>query len=45
VVPAVLDVAPVTLSLVVGGAILWVVGGVLIGLVAAAPAAASSIAR
>jgi len=36
VVPAVLDVAPVTLSLVVGGAILWVVGGVLIGLVAAA---------
>ena len=36
VVPAVIDVAPVTLSLVVGGAILWVVGGVLIGLVAAA---------
>jgi len=36
VVPAVLDVAPVTLSLVVGGAILWVIGGVLIGLVAAA---------
>ena len=36
VVPAVLDVAPVTLSLVVGGAVLWVVGGVLIGLVAAA---------
>ncbi len=36
VVPAVLDVAPVTLSLVVGAAILWVVGGVAIGLVAAA---------
>ena len=36
VVPAVIDVAPVTLSLVVGAAILWVVGGVVIGLVAAA---------
>jgi peptide/nickel transport system permease protein len=36
VVPAILDVVPVTLSLVVGAAILWVVGGVLIGLVAAA---------
>jgi peptide/nickel transport system permease protein len=36
VVPAVLEVAPVTLSLVVGGAILWLVGGVLIGLIAAA---------
>ena len=36
VVPAVIDVAPVTLSLVVGAAILWVVGGVIIGLVAAA---------
>jgi peptide/nickel transport system permease protein len=36
VVPAVLQVAPVTLSLVFGAAILWVVGGVLIGLVAAA---------
>jgi peptide/nickel transport system permease protein len=36
VVPAVLDVAPVTLSLVFGAAVLWVVGGVAIGLVAAA---------
>jgi peptide/nickel transport system permease protein len=32
----VIDVAPVTLSLVVGAAILWVIGGVVIGLVAAA---------
>ena len=36
VVPAVFDVAPVTLSLVTGAAILWVIGGVVIGLVAAA---------
>jgi peptide/nickel transport system permease protein len=36
VVPAVLQVAPVTLSLVTGAAILWVVGGLLMGLVAAA---------
>ena len=36
VVPAVMEVAPVTLSLVVGGAILWLVGGVVIGLIAAA---------
>src|SRR6185295_17462567 len=36
VVPAVIDVVPVTLSLVVGAAILWVIGGVVIGLVAAA---------
>jgi peptide/nickel transport system permease protein len=36
VVPAVLNVAPVTLSLVFGAAVLWVVGGVAIGLVAAA---------
>jgi peptide/nickel transport system permease protein len=36
VVPAVIDVAPVTLSLVLGAAILWVIGGVVIGLVAAA---------
>jgi peptide/nickel transport system permease protein len=36
VVPAVLDVVPVTLSLVVGAAVLWVVGGVVIGLLAAA---------
>lgn len=36
VVPAVLAVAPVTLSLVIGAAILWVVGGIAIGLIAAA---------
>jgi peptide/nickel transport system permease protein len=36
VVPAVIDVAPVTLSLVTGAAVLWVVGGVVIGLLAAA---------
>jgi peptide/nickel transport system permease protein len=36
VVPAVIAVAPVTLSLVVGAAILWVVGGIAIGLIAAA---------
>jgi peptide/nickel transport system permease protein len=36
VVPAVIDVVPVTLSLVLGAAILWVIGGVIIGLVAAA---------
>jgi peptide/nickel transport system permease protein len=36
VVPAVLAVAPVTLSLVVGAAILWITGAVAIGLIAAA---------
>ena len=36
VVPAVLDTIPVTLSLVIGAAVLWVVFGMLIGLVAAA---------
>jgi peptide/nickel transport system permease protein len=36
VVPAVLDTVPVTLSLVIGAAILWVVFGLLIGLAAAA---------
>jgi peptide/nickel transport system permease protein len=36
VIPAVMDVVPVTLSLVIGAALLWVVGGVLIGVVAAA---------
>jgi peptide/nickel transport system permease protein len=36
VVPAVLNVVPVTLSLVIGAAVLWVVGGVAIGLLAAA---------
>jgi peptide/nickel transport system permease protein len=36
VVPAVIAVAPVTLSLVTGAAVLWVIGGMLIGLVAAA---------
>ena len=36
VVPAVLDTIPVTLSLVIGAAILWVVFGLLIGITAAA---------
>jgi peptide/nickel transport system permease protein len=36
VIPAVLKVVPVTLSLVIGGALLWMVGGILIGLIAAA---------
>ena len=36
VVPAVLDTIPVTLSLVIGAAILWVVFGLLIGIAAAA---------
>ena len=36
VVPAVLAVAPVTLSLVFGAAVLWVIGGIAIGLIAAA---------
>jgi peptide/nickel transport system permease protein len=36
VVPAVMAVIPVTLSLVIGGAVLWMVGGILIGLIAAA---------
>lgn len=36
VVPAVLDTVPVTLSLVIGAAVLWVVFGMLIGLAAAA---------
>jgi peptide/nickel transport system permease protein len=36
VVPAVLAVAPVTLSLVIGAAILWITGAVVIGLLAAA---------
>ncbi|WP_373502979.1 ABC transporter permease [Aestuariivirga sp.] len=36
VVPAVMDTIPVTLSLVIGAAVLWVVFGLLIGLVAAA---------
>lgn len=36
VVPAVLDTIPVTLSLVIGAAVLWVVFGMLIGIVAAA---------
>jgi peptide/nickel transport system permease protein len=36
VVPAVLDTVPVTLSLVIGAAILWVIFGMLIGIVAAA---------
>ena len=36
VIPAVTAVVPVTLSLVIGGALLWMVGGILIGLIAAA---------
>ncbi len=36
VVPAVLDTVPVTLSLVIGAAVLWVVFGLIIGLAAAA---------
>ena len=36
VVPAVLAVAPVTLSLVLGAAVLWIIGGLAIGLAAAA---------
>jgi peptide/nickel transport system permease protein len=36
VVPAVFAVAPVTLSLVLGAAVLWIIGGLVIGLVAAA---------
>lgn len=36
VVPAVLQAAPITLSLVVGGAVFWVIGALVIGLVAAA---------
>src|SRR5688500_683900 len=36
VVPAVLDTIPVTLSLVIGAAILWVVFGMLVGLITAA---------
>ena len=36
VVPAVLDTIPVTLSLVIGAAVLWVVFGLLIGITAAA---------
>lgn len=36
VIPAVLDTIPVTLSLVIGAAILWVVFGLLVGLIAAA---------
>ena len=36
VVPAVMDTIPVTLSLVIGAAVLWVVFGMLIGIVAAA---------
>ena len=36
VIPAVLDTVPVTLSLVIGGAILWVIFGLIVGLAAAA---------
>jgi peptide/nickel transport system permease protein len=36
VVPQLVQAMPVTLSLVIGGAILWVIGGILVGLAAAA---------
>lgn len=36
VVPAVLQAAPITLSLVIGGAVLWILGGITIGVLAAA---------
>lgn len=36
VVPAVIDTIPVTLSLVIGAAVLWVIFGMLVGLIAAA---------
>jgi peptide/nickel transport system permease protein len=36
VVPAVLDTIPVTLSLVIGAAVLWIIFGILIGTIAAA---------
>ncbi len=35
VVPAVMDAAPVTLSLVAGAAVLWVIGGIFVGVLAA----------
>ncbi len=36
VVPAVMQAAPITLSLVLGGAVLWVIGSITIGVIAAA---------
>jgi peptide/nickel transport system permease protein len=36
VIPEILDAAPITLSLVTGAAVLWVVGGLLLGVIAAA---------
>ncbi|RUZ76003.1 ABC transporter permease [Mesorhizobium sp. M7A.F.Ca.US.006.01.1.1] len=36
VVPAVMEAIPVTLSLVLGAAVIWLVGGVLVGVIAAA---------
>lgn len=38
VIPLVLEATPITLSLVLGAAVLWVVGGILLGVVAAATA-------
>jgi peptide/nickel transport system permease protein len=35
VIPQLVDATPVTLSLVIGGAILWVIGGIVVGLAAA----------
>jgi peptide/nickel transport system permease protein len=36
VVPQLVEATPVTLSLVIGGAVLWVIGGIVVGLAAAA---------
>jgi peptide/nickel transport system permease protein len=36
VIPQLVDATPVTLSLVIGGAVLWVIGGIVVGLAAAA---------
>jgi peptide/nickel transport system permease protein len=36
VIPQLVDATPVTLSLVIGGAVLWVIGGIFVGLAAAA---------
>jgi peptide/nickel transport system permease protein len=36
VIPTILQAVPVTLSLVLGAAVIWVVGGILVGLIAAA---------
>lgn len=38
VIPLVMDAAPITLSLVAGAAVIWVIGGILLGVVTAATA-------